>query len=463
MTGTRPPPSARPTRRRLLRTGAALAGGALALGASGALAWHGTRYRAQAPHSGALVIRGAQVLCGEGLAPAPGASVLVRDGVIAEVGDRVTAPADAQLLEAPGTTVMPGLIDAHVHLGYPEIEDGEEFGPGDLPRHIWNAARHVPDARRTLLAHGVTTVRSLGDELAWVLDLREAVSAGTLEGPRILCAGPVLTTPGGHPVSTHGTDAEGDSVRLPRTPAEAGAVVAELLDDDRPVDLVKVVHESGLRDRPLPPHAPEVLGAIVESAHARGAAVTAHCGTLADLAQAVEAGADGIEHLTMRDPAAATADLEHTTGRRWPEGLLERMAAAGTVLAPTLAVEHSARAAASGAGAEARERVRARLREAHAAGIPVIAGSDAAVPGTPFGAGLIREIAELSAAGLGHREALRAATSLAARALGLRDTGAVEPGRAADLLLVRGDPLSDLDALHRVSRVLRAGRLVIGG
>ncbi|WP_051297573.1 amidohydrolase family protein [Brevibacterium album] len=395
MTGTRPPPSARSTRRRLLRTGAALAGGALALGASGALAWHGMRYRAQAPHSGALVIRGAQVLCGEGLAPAPGASVLVRDGVIAEVGDRVTSPADAQLLEAPGTTVMPGLIDAHVHLGYPELEDGEEFGPGDLPRHIWNAARHVPDARRALLAHGVTTVRSLGDELAWVLDLREAVSAGTLEGPRILCAGPVLTTPGGHPVSTHGTDAEGDSVRLPRTPAEAGA--------------------------------------------------------------------DGIEHLTMRDPAAATADLEHTTGRRWPEGLLERMAAAGTVLAPTLAVEHSARAAASGAGAEARERVRARLREAHAAGIPVIAGSDAAVPGVPFGAGLVEEVAELSAAGLGHREALRAATSVAARALGARDTGAVEPGRAADLLLVRGDPLSDLGALCRVSRVLRAGRLVIGG
>src|SRR5699024_1828979 len=123
------------------------------------------------------------------------ATVLIEDGRILEAAPGVEVPADATVLDLPGTTVLPGLIDMHTHLAYPSIEPGEDFGAGDMPGYLWDYVRSFPQARRQLLEHGVTAVRSLGDELDWVLELRRAIADGELEGPRIFCAGPVLTTP----------------------------------------------------------------------------------------------------------------------------------------------------------------------------------------------------------------------------------------------------------------------------
>ena len=117
--------------------------------------------------------------------------------------------------------LLPGLIDLHVHLGSPELERGQRLSGWQLPGVVLDQLRFVPRTRRSLLEHGVTSVRSLGDEHAWVMEMRRLLRDGELEGPRLHAAGPLFTTRGGHPVVTLGVQPDSDSVRTPSTPAEA--------------------------------------------------------------------------------------------------------------------------------------------------------------------------------------------------------------------------------------------------
>lgn len=451
------------TRRRLLTAGGIMAGTGAVAAAGGAIAWATTRYPGGPGHEGLLALTGATALTGPQLRPVEDAVVLIRDGRITDVGPDVEVPEQAQVLELPGATILPGLIDMHVHLSFPELEPGETFDLGDFPGYLWDSVRSLPQMRRDLLAHGVTAVRSLGDELGWVRDLRRGVAAGDLEGPRIFCAGPVLTVPNGHPISSgYGIGADSDGVRLPGSSAQAETIVAELLDGDDRVDLIKVIHEGAPSVAGDPAHSPAVLSAIVGAAHAGGSTVTVHCRDDEDIAEALEAGVDGIEHLTLlRRDSPADQNFE-TAARQWPDGMLEQMAQAGVVLDPTLGVVAAQPARSSDDWATLLGRLHERLLEAHAAGVPLVAGSDAAVPGVPFGGGLLDELDALAAAGLPTREVLRATTTQAAAALRSEDIGVLEPGRAADLLVVDGDPLRDLGALRRVSAVLRDGRVVVG-
>jgi enamidase len=186
-----------------------------------------------------------------------------------------------------------------------------------------------------------------------------------------------------------------------------------------------------------------VLAAVIEEAHRHGVPVVAHWGTLPDLAELLEAGVDHLQHLEPRGPL-----------RGWPADLLDALVARGVTLAPTLAVAEPHR------DADTARALRHRVREFHEAGGTVLAGSDTGMPGVPPGAGLIREIELLAACGLTPGEALGAATAAPARALGITGAGALAPGSAADLLVVRGDPYADLGALHRIALVLRDGRVV---
>lgn len=450
------------TRRRLLWAGGILAGGAVAVAAGGATAYNVTRFPGGEAHSGWLALRGLTALTGPDLEPVADVIVLVQDGRIVDVGSRLEIPDGAAILDAPGATVLPGLIDMHTHLGFPPIDPDGGLGLSDLPGYYWDMARYLPGGRRDFLANGVTAVRSLGDELTWVHELRQQVENGTLEGPRVFFAGPTLTTPGGHPISTFDVPADSEGIRLPGNPAQAQAIVAELCEGEDRVDVIKVIQESRTADRPLTPHEPEVLAAIAAAAHDLGVPVTAHCGTVTDLAQAVGAGFDGIEHLSLRDPTAPWDEVTQTAAMGWPEGLLDQMAAGGVALDPTLLVELGDPADQPPERAQLAERVYSRLLEAHRAGVAIIAGSDAAVNGIGFGSGLVREVQAMGAVGLSNRAALRAATAEAATALGSDQVGVLEPGRAADLLIVEGDPLADLRALSDVLAVLREGRVVSG-
>jgi imidazolonepropionase-like amidohydrolase len=431
------------TRRTVLKGGLGALGTVAVLGTGGATAYLATRYGAGPPHEGDLVLTGGTILLGPALEPVDRATVLVRDGVIVDAAADVASPAGAEVIDLAGATLLPGLIDLHVHLGIPEMERDEEVGATRIPGIVWDAVRYVPGVRRSLLQHGVTSVRSLGDDHAWVMELRQAVADGELEGPRVFAAGPVFTTPGGHPIVTFGVEPDSDSVRVPGDADDARRLVRDLARGADPVDCIKVIQERGDERRAMEPHDLEVLRAIVAAAHDHDLPVTAHWGTVEDLAEVLDAGVDGLEHVEARGALD-----------RWPDGVVEDLVSRQVALTPTLAVTEVA------VPEDDHARLQERVAEFHAAGGRVVAGSDAGVPGVPFGGGLHRELELLVSSGLTPAEALQAATSEAAAVLRTDEVGVIEPGRAADLVAVDGDPLADIRAVRNVIMVLRDGRLV---
>ncbi|MFD3685353.1 amidohydrolase family protein [Nocardiopsis sp. NPDC058631] len=418
-----------------------------------------------------LALTGATVLVGVSLAPHRECTVLIGGGRVREVGTEVRVPAAARILDLTGHTVLPGLIDTHVHLGAPETGPRRPGAPAGAPgpeaggavrragaglagrlvagtaqvRAVADRMRFHPRKRRAFLGHGVTTACSLGDDNAWAHDFRQRTAEGRLAGPRLLIAGPLFTAPGGHPVATLGADPGADWVRVPADPEQARDQVAALAGGDDPVDVIKVVQDRGdPRRRSLEPIAPRILAAIADEAHRHGTPLVAHWGTVEDLAELLDAGVDVLQHLEPRGPLHG-----------WPPHLLDAMVGGGVALAPTLAVTEALLDDATAAS------LRARVADFLDAGGTLLAGSDAGMPAVRAGAGLVREIELLASCGLTPRQALTAATSAAAGALGAHHLGAVEPGRAADLLAVRGDPLTGLDALREVAVVLRDGQTVV--
>jgi len=400
-----------------------------------------TLYRATSPQQGYLALTGATVLAGHDLDPLENATVLIEDGVIVDAGSQVDVPSGATVLDLAGYTVLPGLMDLHVHLGT-ERDYGQDVGPLQMPGVIFDSMRFNPNSRRGFLEAGVTTIRSLGNEHEWVTDLRAQVRDGKLEGPRVFAAGPVFTTRGGHPVATiFGGRVVGDT-QVPDSPQEARDAVHRLATGDRAVDVIKVVQERGRQGRTLEPIPADVLEAIVDEAHEHGLPVTAHWGTTEDLTDVLAAGVDGLEHVG-RLPGG------------WPDDALATVVGEGIPVAPTLAVTEV------GAPADGFEQMLRRTSDMHRAGAHIVVGSDAGMPGVPFGGGVHRELELLVKAGLTPREALQAATSNAAAALGATDIGVIEPGRAADILVVDGDPLAAIDDIGNVMLVLRDGRQVV--
>ncbi|MGB5099370.1 MAG: amidohydrolase family protein [Methanothrix sp.] len=408
--------------------------------------YNATLYTAGAAQEGYLALTNATVLEGEDLEPINRAAVLIKDGTIIEVGEEgdIDIPPEAKVLDLTGYTLMPGLIDMHVHLGPQTYKANEEPDLLTMPKLVFDWVRFYPDTRRAFLENGVTTVRDLGNEYGWIMVLRRQLRDGALEGPRLFAAGPIFTTPGGHPVATFGVDPASDSVRLPSTPEEARLVVRELADGDDRVDLIKVVQERGRPRRGLEPIAPEVLDAIVTEAHDQGLPVTAHWGSLEDLEDVIAAGVDGLEHVEAR----AVLD-------GWPDGVLDMLVERNIPITPTRAVTDAA------LPSQISSQLRLRVGELYAAGGWIVVGSDAPINGVPFGAGVHRELQLLVESGLAPQEALRTATSEAARALRTGSIGAIEPGCAADLLAVDGDPLQDIKDAQNVVMVFRDGRRVV--
>jgi imidazolonepropionase-like amidohydrolase len=343
-----------------------------------------------------LAVVGAAVFDGSGRAPVAGRTVVVAGGRIERVGAaaEVVPPAGALVVDGAGATLLPGLVDLHVHLGFS------------------SAAR--------VLAGGVTTVRDLGWPAGRLAVLREE-AADPRRSPRLLAAGQIVTVPGGYP--TRAAWAPPGTARPVDGAAEAAAAVADLAAAGAAV--IKVA----LDDRVGPTLPAPVLAAVVEAAAGHGLGVTAHVGGAAEAAKALAAGVGELAHWPF-DPAGL------------PDPLVDALAEA-TVAVPTLHIDPSA----------AR---RAGVRRFVARGGRVLYGTDLGNQGPPPGVD-VRELRLLVEAGLEPGQALAAATSRAAAHLGLDDRGRVEPGARADLLLVDGDPLADLANLERVRLVTRDG------
>ncbi|GAP67486.1 amidohydrolase, imidazolonepropionase [Mizugakiibacter sediminis] len=405
---------------------------------------------AHAAEPGGYVLRPDAVWTGDGDRAHRGWVVVVAGGRIAAIGpqDRVTAPADAQRIDLPGTTLLPGLIDLHSHLflhPYDETSWNDQVLKEPVPYRTLEAAQH---ARATLLA-GFTTLRDLGTEGAGYADaaLKRAIDEGMIPGPRLFIATRAIVATAAYGPGPRGfrPDAE-----LPTGAEEASgvdAVIAAVREQaGRGADWIKVYadYRWGADGSTQPTFTLAELKALVDAAHTAGRPVAAHAQSDAGMRLAIEAGVDSIEH--GYGGSAATFKLMRERGIAYQPTLTAVEAYAQYFehyvpgrSAPTPRMQEAAQA----------------FRRALDAGVTIGCGSDVGV--FPHGDNA-RELAWMVRLGMSPAQALRAATSVAARILRRQDTlGRIAPGLDADLVAVRGDPLQDIAAAGRAAFVMKGG------
>jgi imidazolonepropionase-like amidohydrolase len=407
-----------------------------------------------------IVITNARIVDGTGTPPLEGGAILVDGDRIKAVGGApdVGTPDGAEVIDAGGRTAIPGLTDVHVHLAYSGDTDMRAFraehAEMSYPATALRAARYARDTLRS----GYTAVRDMHAPGGTIIDLRDAVRAGHVAGPRIMACGMGLTVTGGH-MDQPGW-AEHASFRDMTFPCEGpvafrAGVRAQL---KRGADFIKLNPCVSFRKDPdRQPYrfemTPDEIRAACEEAHEQGVHVGAHTSGGPPLTAAIEAGCDTVEHAHWIDDAT-----------------LETMARKGTYLVPTLLVnERSSALSISDPTASPGRRRWAqlsedakweRLRRAKRAGVKVATGSDAGFMLT-HGDTNAKEIELLVRGGYSTLEAIAAATSVGADLMEL-DSGRLQPGKLADIVLVAGDVLADITVLQKRDnlQVFLGGRCV---
>lgn len=378
-----------------------------------------------------LLIRDALVFDGTGR-DAYAASVLVEEGRITAIGAGLKAPRGAQVIEARGKSLLPGLMDLHVH-----------WTPNSAPAAL-------PAIANRYLAAGVTTVTDYHQAPEAYAPRRDWLS--TIAAPDVRFAARMSTPLG------HGADwGDETTTRWVNSPDAARAGVRAVAAY-RP-DFIKAFTDgwrySNAADNSSMDE--ETLAALVDESHRHGLKVVSHTVMVKRGKAAARAGVDVIVHSLMDGPV--------------DEELIRLMRERGTAYAPSLAVYLPERVDGSGKGGAASvlaQRGRnfahamANVKALHEAGIPVVVGTDAGMTGTPHGEATLRELELLVEAGLAPAQALQAGTAVAARTLGLDDRGTIEVGKRADLLLVAGRPWERVEDIRRIERVYVAGKAVHG-
>ena len=370
-------------------------------------------------------------------------TVVVEGPRIAEIGPDAVSPPGAKIVEGAGRTLLPGLIDAHTH--------------------SWG------DALERALVFGVTTQIDMFTAPDFAAAKRAEQTAGAVtDRADLISAGVLVTAPGGH-----GTQF-GIAIPTLERAADADAFVAARLEEGS--DFIKIVLEDGsVSGRALPTLDLDTAAAVVAAAHRRDAMAVVHASDAAAAQDALETGADGLVHLFVDRPGderfvGQAADrglfviptltiLESVSGTPSGQSLLDDEHLAGYFNTR----ERGGLGRAFPARADLAEGLRIAQQTAlalHEAGVPILAGSDAPNPGTAYGASLHRELELLVGAGLEPAVALAAATSAPARVFGLDDRGRIAPGLRADLLLVEGEPATDVTLTRAIVGVWKAGQPV---
>jgi imidazolonepropionase-like amidohydrolase len=364
-------------------------------------------------------------------------AVVFADHALAWVGPAAALPAEYATLprtDYPGATIMPGLIDSHVHLGF----DGGPDAAGRM-RAETDEQQLVLMLRnaRDLLGVGVTAARDLGGRAYLNVVVREAIATGLARGPRMVVAGPPVTVTGGHCWFMGGeADSEDDLRRIVRRHHKHGT------------DLIKVMATGGFTTRGSAPwyaqFTAEQLAVVVAEAARVDKPVAAHAHGLEGMRRAVEARVTTIEHCSW---------VTETNERHFDERLAAEMAERGIVVCPTINVNAPYVAELTGIP------VGENVRKMYDMGVRIIAGTDAGIDNTPhhqYAGGLGALVTLL---GFRPEEVIAMATTRAAAALGLGAvTGRLAAGYDADLIVVDGDPRADIAALGRLCRVIARGR-----
>jgi imidazolonepropionase-like amidohydrolase len=382
---------------------------------------------------------------GRGAEPLERPLITVTDGRITSVDQRPrtwSPPRDLRVLDLEGCTVLPGLIDAHVHLGLNGESAGAciAFAQSGSEEEILEVMRdHARDALRT----GVTTVRDCGSPGHTGVAARDAIARGDWFGPRLLVAGRPITTTTGH-CHWMGLIAE--------TPTEVRDAVKELVAEG--VDFIKVMATGGMMTPGSDPYHPqygrEALHALVEEAHQAHRRVAAHVLSAKGLELAIEVGIDTIEHgWTI---TGSRQDVDETLALAMVAAGAYGSVTAHATLRRMLQEEDLD-------GLRLRLEIHRRFRDA---GVRMVVHSDAGTPGTRFSDFALSVEAFMVGMETTMSEAIEAATALPAGAIGLGDDlGTVERGKRADIIAVEGDLRDDPRALRRVHTVLLGGRDVV--
>lgn len=369
--------------------------------------------------------------------PIQDGALVVEGGFIVWVGEKGALPGeylDSQVTDFSGEVITPGLIDAHVHLGFDgALDPARRMMDEDDSQQLVLMLRSA----RELLRAGVTTARDLGARNYLDIVVRDAISRGDAIGPRLVTAGSPITPTGGH-CWYMGGEADGvhEVVKIVRLHHRAG------------VDWIKIMVTGGNMTAGSAPwyaqFSREEIQAIVSDSHRLGRRVAAHCHGTEGIVRALDVGVDGIEHCSFVNEADEF-EYDHEIG--------ERIAKSGVFVDLTMNAKTS-----YGEGRKNTTQWHAAVRDMNSRGVQIILGTDSGIDGVGHDQ-YIEAIRAHSRSGLTNRVILEAATRRCAEALGVGGvTGQLNPGLSADFLVVQGDPLYDLEALDRPSHVVTRGR-----
>jgi imidazolonepropionase-like amidohydrolase len=409
-----------------------------------------------APAPQPLVLKAAHLFDGvDGRLDSPGLLV-IEGGRITGVGAAAVVPANAKVIDLGNATLLPGAIDAHVHLTYDHSENwAQGFYEGMLRFPVEDSFHAARNARVTLQA-GVTTARNVGAEDFVDVALRNAIEQGLVEGPRLQVATYSIGSTGGHcdssPFPPDRVPPSGPLQGVCNGPEECRHAVREQMKYG--ADVIKICASGGVLSEADPVDVPQLtaaeLGAIVQEAHAWKRKVAAHSHGDVAARLAVEAGVDSIEH-----------------GSFLTDATLKLMKARGVYLVPTrttvVFIEDKADRYPPKIAAKARAAAAAHggmMKRALAIGVPIAFGTDATV--YPHGMNA-REFGDYVDLGMTPAQALLTSSQGAARLLGVQDeTGTLVVGKSADVVAVPGNVLEDIRATERPVLVVARGKVVVG-
>jgi imidazolonepropionase-like amidohydrolase len=399
------------------------------------------------PRASTTAFTGARLIDGTNRAPIDNATILVRDGRIVAAGaaSAVAIPAGAQRVSLAGKTVIPGLVNAHGHVGNTVGMEQGHYSPENVARDL-----------KTYAAYGITTVFSLGDDQAAGIAARDAQRTPSLNRARLFVAGPVLA---------------------PKSPADAVTLVDE--DAAMKVDIVKIRVDDNLGTTPK--MAPEIYKAVIDEAHKKGLRVAVHLFYLEDAKAVLDAGADFIAH-SVRDVAVDDAFIAMMKRRNicYCPTLMREVSTFTYETTPAwfndpLFLKHGDMAAVNALKEPARQQAMAdskpaqrykaglevanqNLKKLTDAGVTIAMGTDTGPPARFQGYFELMELEMMVKAGLTPRQVLASATRDAARCMKLdAELGTLEPNKWADFVVLDADPLADISNVRKINAVYVAG------